>query len=137
MTTTPLQGYTFRYAPAADRMARILELLAKPHTRQQLAAATHIGVRGVQSYLTKLMAEEPRRIYVHDWQRNSPGSPSAIYKLGNRRDKPKPAAVSGAERSRRRRRNPEEAIRQMKQQRLARHRPRRDKLVAAFFGAPL
>lgn len=46
--TTPNQGYTFRYSHAAARMERILELLQKPHTRQELAEATHPAVAAMQ-----------------------------------------------------------------------------------------
>ena len=132
--TTPNQGYTFRYSHAAARMERILDLLQKPHTRQELAEATHIGVRGVQSYLTALMAEEPRRIHVHDWRPNSPGSPTAVYLVGNRKDKKKPRAMTAAERSRKRRADPEVAIDHIQRHRLSRMAPRRDPMIAALFG---
>lgn len=132
--TKPNQGYAFRYGPAAARMERILALLSKPHTRQELAEATHIGVRGVQSYLTALMAEKPRRIHVHDWRPNSPGSPTAVYLLGDKRDKKKPRAMTAAERSRRRRADADVAIDHILRQRLERTKPRRDPLTAAMFG---
>jgi len=137
--TTPNQGYTFRYSHAAARMERILELLQKPHTRQELAEATSIGVRGVQSYLSALMAETPRRIHVHAWRPNSPGSPSAVYLAGDRKDKRKPARKEGAERMRshRRRQDPDVAIDHIQRQRLARidaRGPRRDPMIAALFG---
>lgn len=137
--TAPNQGYVFRYSHAAARMERILELLKKPHTRKELAEATNIGVRGVQSYLTALMAEEPRRIHVHDWRTNSPGSPSAVYLIGNRKDKKKPRRKDGSERmrSQRRRQDPDVAIDHIQRQRLARinaRGPRRDPMIAALFG---
>lgn len=132
--TTPNQGYTFRYSHAAARMERILDLLQKPHTRQELAEATHIGVRGVQSYLTALMAEAPRRIHVHDWRPNSPGSPTAVYLAGDRKDKKKPRARTEAERSRKRRSDPDVAIDHIQRHRLSRIQPRRDPMIAALFG---
>lgn len=132
--TTPNQGYTFRYSHSQARMDRILDLLKKPHTRQDLAEATHIGVRGVQSYLTALMAEEPRRIHVHDWRPNSPGSPSAVYLAGDHKDKRKPRARTAAERSRKRRQDADVAIDHIQRQRLQRIKPRRDPLTAAMFG---
>lgn len=133
-TTKPNQGYTFRYTHSAARMERILELLKTPHTRQELAEASHIGVRGVQSYLAALMAENPRRIHVHDWRPNSPGSPSAVYLVGNKRDKKKPRAMTPGERSNKRRRDPDVAIDNIQRLRLARIKPRRDAMVAALFG---
>lgn len=134
--TTLNQGYTFRYSHAAARMERILDLLQKPHTRQELAEATHIGVRGVQSYLTALMAETPRRIHVHDWRINSPGSPTAVYMAGDRKDKKKPRAMTAAERSRKRRKDPDVAIDHIQRLRLSRIAPRRDPMISALFGPP-
>lgn len=133
--TSPNQGYVFRYSHSAARMERILELLQMPHTRQELAEAAHIGVRGVQCYLTALMAETPRRIHVHDWRINSPGSPSAIYLVGDHKDKRKPRAKTNAERMRKRRADADVAIDHIQRQRLARIKPRRDAMTSALFGA--
>lgn len=129
------QGYTFRYSPSMTRMDRILALLKKPHTRQELAEASGIGVRGVQSYLTALMGQTPRPIHVHDWRRNSPGSPSAVYLCGNRPDKRRPRRMTAAERSRKRRNDADVAIDHIQRQRLKRIKPKRDAMTSAFFGA--
>lgn len=111
----------------------MLDLLQRPNTRGDLAQAASMSVRTVQSYLTALLAE-PRRIHVHDWRRNFPGSPSAVYLAGDKPDKKKPRRFTDAERSRRRRADPDIAIDHIQRQRLARIKPRRDPMVAALFG---
>lgn len=129
-------GYTFKYAASLARLDRIVALLKKPMTRHQLAQAAGIGVRGLQAYLSALLAEEPRRIHICDWHRSHPGSPTAVYVAGAGKDKPAPKPLTNAERMRaiRARRDADEALDIIMAQRAARRKPRRDPMVAALFG---
>lgn len=129
------QGYTFRRQASQAKMDRMLELLTAPMTRAELAERMHISVRSVQSYLKALLAESTRRIYVHDWRPNSPGSPSAVYLCGNRPDKRRPRRMTAAECSRKRRNDADVAIDHIQRQRLKRIKPKRDAMTSAFFGA--
>lgn len=127
--------YAFRYTTSQQKMGRMLELLQAPHTRAELAEAMGLSTRAVQCYLAALLAETERRIHIHAWRKNSPGSPSAVYLAGAGKDRKKPKAETVAERSRRRRKDPDFSIDAMQRNRLGRMKPRRDPLVTALFGA--
>lgn len=133
--TKKFNGYTFSYGPSIARMDIVLKCLEQPRTRRELAEMTSVGVRAIQSYLSTLMAETPRRIHVCDWRKNTPGSPSAVYRVGNKPDKARPPAETGAARARKRRKDAEYVIDNIYRQRAARIKPRRDAMTTALFGA--
>lgn len=129
------QGYAFRYASTAARIDRILELLKTPMTQPQLAVAAGMSERTAKCYVAHLLNERPKRIHVHDWLPNSPGSPTMVLIAGRGPNKPKPKPMTASARSLKRRECPEACFDQMMAQRAARLAPRRDPLVAAMFGA--
>ena len=132
-TTKHQQGYTFAKQATQIRMARLLELLKTPHTRAELSEALACSIRTTQVYLAALLGE--KRIHIADWRRNSPGEPSPIYLLGNEPHKHRPRKFTQAQRIDRYRQNhPEVEFNATMRKRLARAVPRRDPLVAAFFG---
>lgn len=129
------QNYAFRYTSSLSKIDRILAALDKPRDRTELAGMVGLSVRATTSYLSALLDESERRLHIHDWRRNSPGSPTPLYLAGAGKDKRKPRPMTGAERARKRRACPELAIDQIQRKRLARIKPRRDPLAAALFGA--
>lgn len=127
-------GYTFRNGASLAKLERILTVLAEPKTRSELCEIIGIGLRSLHPYLNHLMDPENRRVHICGWRRNSPGSPSPLYLVGDLPDKRRPRAVTNAERLAKRRKDPEWAIDQRNIQRLEHMKPRRDKLTAALFG---
>lgn len=130
------QGYTFRDEASLRKIQAILRELQEPKNRVDLARSIGLSVRATQSYIKMLLAEKKRRIYIFDWHRQTNGgSPTAIYKTGNRRDKRRPVVLTARERSRERLKDPEYAIKQLNYRRLKRLRLTRDPLTSALFGA--
>lgn len=125
--------YSFTNTASLERKAKVLDLLKKPHTRAELAKATGIGVNGMHAYLLALKGE--KLIHVSGWRRNSPGSPSPIYMVGNKRNAPKPRPVTNAEKTRKwRDNNPERVIQDIHKKRMARAVLQVDPITAALFG---
>jgi len=116
---------------------RILDLLATPHSRDELAAAIPLSVSTVAQHLKDLRAA-PGVVRVANWYRNTQGSPSPVYEVGSAPDVPPPPVlrvrgVSG------RRRGPRAAASAKPvpaPQLVETVRCRRDPLTAAFFGPP-
>lgn len=133
--TKPINGnYTF--ARAGAKLDRVISLLTNPLCRDELAEAMGMSERGVQYYLTALMNEPVRRIHIKGWRRNTGGAFSARYVAGPGKDAQKPPALTGAQKYRRYiNNNPEAALNSAARKRLARHKPKRDAMTAALFGA--
>lgn len=129
------QGYAFNKPASVARINRIIELLATPMTPAELAAAAAISERGIRSYVNHLLTERPRRIHIHAWRPNSPGSPTMVLIAGNGQNKRRPPRMTATERSLKRRQDPEVCLQQLMYKRAARRRPHRDQLSAAMFGA--
>lgn len=69
----------------------MIEVLSRdPMTAIELAAEVGQSPSRMRTHLNDLHAE--KRVYVYDWKRTRgrTGAMSAIYKAGNRKDKPKP-----------------------------------------------
>ena len=127
--------YAFTRDAAKIRMERMLALLEVPMTRGELAQRLSCTVRTAQVYLA--MLHEARRIHVHGWRPNHPGSPSALYLVGDKPDKRKPKPLNNHHKAKLyRERNPEKCLQATLKKRADRAKPKRDPLVAAFFGAP-
>ena len=132
--TTKNQGYAFNKPASLARIERIIKLLETPMTKAELAAAAAISERGITSYVHHLLTERPRRIHIHDWRPNSPGSPTMVLIAGNGTNKRRPPRMTPSERSLKRRKDPEVCLQQLMYKRAARRTPRRDALSAAMFG---
>jgi predicted ArsR family transcriptional regulator len=133
--TLHYQNYTFRNEASQARMVKVMELLKLPHTRDELAEALSISKNAMHAYLLALMTEAPRKIHIHDWRRNSPGSPTPIYLVGDLPNKRRPMVMSNAQKKRKSRaNNPERALDEIHAKRAARAKVQRDPLTAALFG---
>lgn len=66
---------------------RIVSALAEPMNWAQLCDKLYMSETSVRRFLKKLLAEEPRRIYISDWV-EGPNKPTPVYKAGAGGDKP-------------------------------------------------
>lgn len=71
-------------APHPNR-AKILE--AMPGTAEQISDKTGVPLRTVRNWLKILRTSDPKPCYIGGWKHvNGASKPSAIYKVGNRKD---------------------------------------------------
>lgn len=79
-----------------------------PMTAAQLKEELNLGhkgtLTGVLYRMSKKTALRPKRIYISSWIHEHEGArryPRAVYSIGDKRDKPKPKPMSGANKSKR------------------------------------
>ncbi len=127
---------TFRRAPAVAKIARIEALLrAEALTVLQLAERLHVTKKTAMTYMQHLRPQ----LHIACWDTSRPGTPAPAYAWGEGKDAKRPRAKTDRENSanyrrRLREERPEAWIAKANRERAARLRPRRDTLVAAFFG---
>lgn len=128
---------TFERSPAVARLARIEALLrAESLTVLQLSERLHVSKKTAQTYKQHLAPH----LYIARWDTSRPGQPAPAFAWGQRKDAKRPVPMTAKEkgaayRKRLRQKRPEAWIAKANRERAARLRPRRDALVAAFFGA--
>lgn len=114
-----------RKTSAAERLQRVMELLTeKPRTSRELGECMHVVRATALIYVTQLRRE--KKIHVKRWKHPSAvneecigGAWSPVYAVGNKPDKPQPAAETSAQRHARRKLDPgyvADARRRRKQQ---------------------
>jgi hypothetical protein len=90
--------HTFATPKSQAKIARILvELKAKPMTRDELQCLLRIAKPTMRRYIDHLRAE-PRRLYIARWN-PTPGLPAPVYALGDKPDVPPPPPISRSERN--------------------------------------
>jgi DNA-binding transcriptional ArsR family regulator len=75
---------------------KILELLEQEAlTAKELEALVGIAETGVRRHLRMLRAATPKQVYISDWHRmvGKSGLWGAVYRAGDKRDKPQPDLV--------------------------------------------
>lgn len=140
--------YAWVKPAALKKLARILEMLAAaPRTSNEIAAALPLSRRTCDAYLAHLRGEVPspfgpprRQVRIAEWRLLENGRFAALYGIGAKRDKRRPAARTVTERrrdirNRLRLNDPDELLRRRKTRQAGRRKPRRDPMIAALFGA--
>jgi hypothetical protein len=127
---------TFTKRPALERLARIEAMLTeRPHSIHELADKLHCAKKTAILYVNHLKPQ----IHVAKWQRNPDGGPTPLWAWGKQRDACRPKKYTRADRNRRyadRKRRDVEMALDARARALSRAlQPRRDAMVAAFFGA--
>ena len=117
-------------------LAKVLALLQTPMDVHQLAEYVHLSPANVRRYVRILHMEAPKRVYVHSWRKNSPGSPTRIFAAGDLEDAPKPVPFTGAEIRSRLREDPERRAREAARKRTDRIKARLKK-APSLVAAPL
>jgi len=129
-----IERYRLDSTAAQIRIGRFLATLAEPRTRNELAELLHCSTKTAQIYLGFLM--EDQRIHVHDWRRDHPGTPSAVYLAGPGVNKARPRAQTPRQKGRRyRERHPDRCVEVVMRKRIKRLEPQRSDDVAMPFGA--
>lgn len=117
--------------PTRQRILKKLQELG-PMTKYQIAEACFVSFRNVNEYL-KLMHED-LEVYIHSWARSGTGGGSwtKVWGYGDGKDARRPRASTPAERSRKRRQDPEVAINELMKKRSKRHIERMKRLTGAL-----
>lgn len=109
---------------------RILEKLQThgPMTKHQIAEVCYVAIRNVNEYLN--LMHEDLEVYIHDWIRTGTGGGPwlKVWAAGCEKDARKPKALTPAERSRKRRQDPEVAIDELLRKRSQRFNERMRRL---------
>lgn len=109
---------------------RILEKLQThgPMTKHQIAEMCFVAIRNVNEYL-KLMHED-LEVYIHKWVRTGTGGGPwlKVWAAGCEKDARKPKPATAAEKSRKRRQDPEIAINELLKKRSQRFAERMRRL---------
>lgn len=69
---------------------------------REMADRMHCEISGIHQYL-RYLTSTPRRVYIAAWRQNDTGCPAPLYRLGNRKDAPRPPVMTNAERKAKRR----------------------------------
>lgn len=125
--------------PEVDTVAvackRIVSALVRHQSVQELATSLGCSVAYVRKYIAILLAESPRRIYVKTWRRpTGPGGLTKVYAIGNKPDA-QPPRLTGADRFKELKANPEKHERFNKVRCLAAARRRTRKKPQTIFSA--
>jgi hypothetical protein len=142
-----ISSLTFTREASMIRIARILALLEeKPRTTDELAAALPCNKRTATVYVQALRGYGPikRQVHTGAWRRepHTPQCPlSPVIHLGDLPDVPPPEKPTRAEVERRyrervKRERPDRYMQMLAYARARSIKPRRDPMVAAFFGPP-
>lgn len=117
--------------PTRQRIAKKLQNLG-PMTKYQLADACFVTFRNINEYL-KLMHKD-MEVYIHSWIRSGSGGGSwtKVWAYGDGQDARKPRPTTPAERSRKRRKDPEVQIQELMKKRSKRHIERMKRLTGAL-----
>lgn len=110
--------------------ARILKKLQElgPMTKHRIAETCFVTIRNANEYLN--IMHEGLEVYVHDWVRTGSGGGPwlKVWAAGCEKDARKPKALTPAERSRKRRQDPEVAINELLKKRSQRFNERMRRL---------
>lgn len=142
-----ISSLTFTRDASMIRIGRILALLEeKPHTTDELAAALYCNKRTATTYVQALRGYGPikRQVHTGGWKReaDTPSCPlSPVIHLGDLPDVPAPApptraAAARAYRAQVKRERPDRYMQMLNYARGRNIKPRRDPMIAAFFGPP-
>lgn len=110
-----------------DRITKRLQERG-PMTKYQISEVCHVTIRNVNAYLKVL--REAKEVYIHDWIRvGTAGGPwTKVWGYGNERNAKRPKPLTAAEKTRKRRQDPEVCIQEMMRKRAIRHNKRMEKL---------
>lgn len=109
---------TVRYGENTEKVLRLLGAYG-PMTAQEIARDLELAVAYVSAVMsrcrknhTNKRSKQPKRVYIHSWTRTLVvdkekvrDNPRMVFALGDKRDAPKPAPQSNAERCRKKRIN--------------------------------
>jgi hypothetical protein len=114
--------------PTRQRIAKKLQELG-PMTKYQIAEVCFVSFRNVNEYLN-LMYED-LEVHIHSWVRSGTGGGPwiKVWAYGDGKDARKPRALTAAEKSRKRRQDPEVAIDELMKKRVKRHNERMQRLA--------
>jgi len=116
------------------REGRILDILSrKEMSTSELCVLVHCTQRSAQELLAKM--KRKGMVYRSGWRRQKDGI-AALFKAGAGVDAPKPVGASSTERVRKLRAKETEEEKEFRQarERAKSIKPRRDPMIAAFFG---
>ena len=104
-------------------------------TKYQIAEVCFVSFRNANEYL-KLMHED-REVYIHSWIRSGSGGGSwtKVWAYGDGQDARKPRPTTPAERSRKRRQDPEVAIAELLKKRAKRFNEKMRRLYGNTTGS--
>jgi hypothetical protein len=104
--------------PTRARIARELQL-SSGLSKYDLELRCHLAMNNVNAYLKIMHAD--KEIYISGYRRDTPHGPATkLWAYGNKKDAPRPKAMTGAERRRKQRQDPEVCIKEMMNQRRRR-----------------
>jgi len=116
------------------REGRILDILSrKEMSTSELCVLVHCTQRSAQELLAKM--KRKGMVYRSGWRRQKDGI-AALFKAGKGVDAPKPVGASSTERVRKLRAKETEEEKEFRQarERAKSIKPRRDPMIAAFYG---
>lgn len=97
----------------------LVDALSRPKTADELAESCRCSASYVHKYLTILMSEKPRRVYVKEWRRpDGRGGLAKVYAAGSKRDAKRPT-ITAAQRFKEIKADPERRERALVLRRLA------------------
>lgn len=93
--------YSFSTQAATTKINKILDILSeKSLSRREIASQIHASFGHTRNYLNYLISE--KKIYISSWKFDETGKKNMFrpcYRLGNKKNKPKPAKLTCSQRA--------------------------------------